>query len=236
MTIGVDRKKDTFHSFIFKFAFPLGRIVAAAAALRGSTSQFRQPLIVMLTLHQDRIKQGQRCNHATWSIVDLWAVFLMGIASRTCLADLAWDILFTWTNWRFSVGYSEERCLHIQGVTNFTAAHFAANCHVIYSSQKSHLSRLYFRQHPFSHIRHKIHDHRWGSEQIPIQKLTALQCKTAPALWPLYEKAHAELHLLYQPVYQSPCSAFSYSWGGLLALTGVLEQQRCEQPPQPWYF
>jgi len=32
-----------------------------------------------------------------------------------------------------------EKCLDIQGCTNFTAAHFVAKCHTVNSSQKSHI-------------------------------------------------------------------------------------------------
>jgi len=36
---------------------------------------FWQYLIVPLTPHQDRTKPGKRCNHATWSLVDLLTAF-----------------------------------------------------------------------------------------------------------------------------------------------------------------
>jgi len=38
----------------------------------------------------------------------------------------------------------------------------------------------------------KIHDHRWGSEQRPIEKLKALRALKAPVLSPRSNKAHAE--------------------------------------------
>ena len=53
---------------------------------------------------------------------------------------------------------------------------------------------------------------RWGSEQRPIKKLKALRCLKAFVLWPHNDKAHSKPHLLYQFVYQSPCSAFRHSW------------------------
>jgi len=53
-------------SFIFKHAFPLGR-VAAVAALEGlgiphGQQQFQ---IVLLAPHQDETKQGRRRSHST---------------------------------------------------------------------------------------------------------------------------------------------------------------------------
>jgi len=36
--------------------------------------------------------------------------------------------------------------------------------------------------------------------------------ETSPVLWPKSEKAHAQLPLLNQSVYQSPCSVFRHSW------------------------
>jgi len=37
--------------------------------------RFQPPLIVLLAPHQDRTKQGRRCNHSTWFLVDLWIAF-----------------------------------------------------------------------------------------------------------------------------------------------------------------
>jgi len=52
----------------------------------------------------------------------------------------------------------------------------------------------------------KIHDHRWGSAQRPIEKLKALRSLKAPVLSPWSNKAHAESRLLYQSAYQSRLS------------------------------
>jgi len=40
-------------------------------------------------------------------------------------------------------------------------------------------------------------------------RLTALQCLNAPVVPPQIDKAHAKSRLLYQSVYQSPCSVLS---------------------------
>jgi len=37
---------------------------------------FQQSVVVLLAPYQDGTKQGRRCNHATCSLVDLWAAFL----------------------------------------------------------------------------------------------------------------------------------------------------------------
>jgi len=61
---------------IFIPAFRLGR-VAGVAALGGLEilHGFQQSLIVPQGSHQDGTKQRRRCNHVTWSLVDLWAAF-----------------------------------------------------------------------------------------------------------------------------------------------------------------
>jgi len=71
-------------------------------------------MIVLLAPHQDETKQGKRFNHATWLLVgpgplsrgcnqqDLHRQSFLGhfgrvgVASRTCVANLSWDILVTW--------------------------------------------------------------------------------------------------------------------------------------------
>jgi len=58
----------------------------------------------------------------------------------------------------------------------------------------------------------KIHDHRWGSEQRPIWKLTVLRRLKTPVFWPQRDQAHAEQPSPYQSVYQPHCSAFRHSW------------------------
>ena len=74
----------------------------------------------------------------------------VGVTNRTCLANLSWYILGTWTNQRNWHLYSEQ-WLNIQGFTNFTIAHFVTKCHTVKSSQKSHFCRLHLKQHSFSH-------------------------------------------------------------------------------------
>ena len=51
-----------------------------------------------------------------------------------------------------------------------------------------------------------------GEEQRPIWKLTAFRSLKAPVSQRRSNKTHAELHLLYQSVYQSLCSDFRHSW------------------------
>ena len=48
----------------------------------------------------------------------------------------------------------------------------------------------------------KISDHRWGSKQKPIWKLTALRFLKASVSSPQTDKAHTELCLVYQSMYQ----------------------------------
>ena len=52
----------------------------------------------------------------------------------------------------------------------------------------------------------KIHDHRWGPEQRPIYKLTALWCLKAAVAWPQSEKAHAGFRLFFS----NPCINFPF--------------------------
>jgi len=62
-------------SFIHSIpAFPLGRVAEALGGLE-IPHGFQQSLIVLLAAHQYGTKQGRRCNHTTWSLVDLWAAF-----------------------------------------------------------------------------------------------------------------------------------------------------------------
>ena len=49
---------------------------------------------------------------------------------------------------------------------------------------------------------HKMHDHRWGSEQIMFWKLTALRWLNDPVLWPRKDTIHAILSLRNQPMYR----------------------------------
>ena len=109
-------------------------------------------------------KKGQRCNHSTWSLVNHWAAFLwVQAAGRASpiLPETFWT--HGWTN--FVGSLVSEKWFNIQGLTNFTAAHFVGKCHAVNSSQKRYVCRWHLGCYSFIT---KIHDHRWGSEQTPI--------------------------------------------------------------------
>jgi len=134
-----------FISFIFIPAFPLR--VAGAAALGGlampnGQQQFQ---MVLLALHHNETKQGQRFIHSTkpWMTSEL--IFrgftqqkLPRQSSVGHSGHMAKPIYLCALN-------SEEKWFHIQGSANFTAAHFVAKCHTMDSSQKSHLCHLPLR-------------------------------------------------------------------------------------------
>jgi len=69
-----------FYSFIFTSAFPLGRVVGAAALEGLEISHgLQQFLIVLLAPHQNGTKQRRRFNHSTWSMFSI-----SGLLSRGC--------------------------------------------------------------------------------------------------------------------------------------------------------
>ena len=74
----------------------------------------------------------------------------------------------------------------------------------------------------------KTHDQRWGSEQRPIKKLTALWSLKAPVSSPRSNKAQAEMGLLYQSVHQSLCCEFRHLW--------IPPQGTWMSPPVAVYF
>ena len=149
-------------------AFPLAR-VAGTEAPGGLEAHHDQPksLIVLLVPYQDGTKQGRRCSHSTWSLVDFWPAFpCMGVASRICFAYLSWSILaHSGTNTavislfgevaQHSELYEFQSCALCRKVSHrelFAKSQFLPLA----------LGIALFQSLP------KIHDHKWGSEQRPI--------------------------------------------------------------------
>ena len=92
-----------------------------------------------------------------------------------------------------------------QGFTNFTAVHFVAKCHIRKHFAKVPSMTLALEITLVRSIIQpllRISDHRWGSKQRPIWKQTALGCLKAPVSSPQTDKAHTELCLVYQAMYQ----------------------------------
>jgi len=104
---------------------------------------FQQPLIVLLAPHQDGTKQGRRCSHVTWSLVNLWAGSL-GVASRTCLANLSWDILVMWPKHPCC-----DLSIRRRGGSKFRAVRISLLRTFL---QKSQLCSWYLRYQSFSHF------------------------------------------------------------------------------------
>ena len=134
--------------------FPLGRI-AGAAALEGPNMPHDQIAIsVSVAPHQDGAKQGWRCSHSTWSLD--WTTlgrFPVGVASRTCLASLSWDIWIPGrqTSWDLSIRRSgfTFRVLRISDLCTLSR-------HELFAKKTSLplLGKALFQSLP------KIHDHR----------------------------------------------------------------------------
>jgi len=117
------------HSFIFTLAFPLRRVVGAAAlGLEILYGQW-QSHIVLLASQQDGIKQGRRyCLMLGRPL----GHFPVGAASRARLASVSWDILVTWPNrrsWDRSIRRSDlafralrilQFCTFLRSITAWT--------------------------------------------------------------------------------------------------------------------
>jgi len=111
----------------------------------------------------------------------------MGVASRTYLVDLSWDILVTWSNqcsWDLSI--QRSGLTWHSGFTNFTVAHFVTKCCEFFAKILS-LPLILQKEH-FQSL-HKIHDNGCGLERRSIRKPTSLQCLKDPVLWPSCDKA-----------------------------------------------
>ena len=94
-----------------------------------------------------------------------------------------------------------EKCLHIQGFTNVTAAHFVV-------SSKNPLRHLYLREHSFRHY-------------IRFMTIAEARNKDQYKNW-LWLQSNTELHLLYQSMHQSPCFTF-YHHPKALELLNLLQ-------------
>jgi len=131
------------HSFIyFHRDFSSEEVVwAVQAAL--DEFEMLQSLIVLQASHQDVSKQVRRCNHVTWSLVDLWIAFWWmspaGLASP----------IFSRSFWRvptMAAGISRfVKGARHSGHYEFHSCHFVAKCHAVNSSQNSHICRFYLR-------------------------------------------------------------------------------------------
>jgi len=165
---------------------------------------FQQLLITPLAPRQGGTKPDRRYNHAMWFLVDLWAALswvwptplsiFLGcsghVAEPTSLVSL----------------YS-KKCFDIQGFSNFTAAHFVAKCRAVKSSQQPHLCPCTWdstncRQYPIFMAIAKNRNKDWLKFESFVVFVSSLY------LWSRNDETHIILCLIYQCVYQSPCSAF----------------------------
>jgi len=134
----------------------------------------------------------------------------MCVASKTCLAHLSWVFLFTWLNQRIAEILSILGSGLTSGLCEF---HGCAHCHEVWHRglfAKSHLCCLYLR---YNLELSKIHDHGWedrNNDRFKFKHRQLCGFRNDPVLWPQSDKAHAELCLLDQSVYKSPCSAIRH--------------------------
>ena len=100
--------------------------VTGAAAIRG-LKIFHGQLqnqIVLLAAYQEGTKQHRRCNHATWSLVDLLALYHgCSQKDRTHLANLFWDILVTSSNRHIEISIIRKSDSRNSGFKNFATTH-----------------------------------------------------------------------------------------------------------------
>jgi len=79
------------------------------------------------------------------------------------------------------------------------------------------------RLHLIAFFQPLVTGHRWGSDQRPIKKQTALRCLKAVTLSPQSDKAQAELRLLYQSVNQPAYSSTREYHPKVLGLLHLLQ-------------
>ena len=141
--------------------------------------------------HQDRTKQDRRCCHVTWYfLTSSGPIPLACVASRTCLDNLSCGILRT--RGRINVIV----ILLFGGGDWHSRLYEFHSCALCREASRRKLfakipSMPLARKIPLFQPLLKIHHNRWGSEQRPIWKLTALRCLTASVLWPQSDRAHA---------------------------------------------
>jgi len=155
-----------FYWWIF---IPLERVAGAATpeGLEIPHGQ-QQSQVVLLDPDQDGTKQGRRCNHASWLLVDLLGHFIMGVASRTCLDNLSWDILNTRPKQR-----TWDLSIRRRGGSAFRTSLFRSCALCCEVSRRQFLAKSQFLplvlEIVFFQSLPKIHDHRWGSEQTDLK-------------------------------------------------------------------
>jgi len=154
------------YSFIFTPTFPLGR-VEGIADLGGLEIPhcFQKSQVALLAAHQHGTKQGLKCSHATWSLVNSPLVYPTALASP----------IFRRTFW--SHGRTNAAGISRFGgkVPRHSVLYEFHSCGTVLQSVTRH--RELFANIPslplvleialFQSL-HKIHDHRLGSEHRPI--------------------------------------------------------------------
>ena len=134
--------------------------------------------------------------------------FPLGLASGNRLTNLYWDIMFTWPK-HFS-SETPHASLQRSGLT-FWALRIP-QLRILWRS----VTAWTLRKDPTS-AASEIALSVITQDSCPCVrigpktdiKLTALRCLKVSVLWPQSHKAHAQLRLLYQTVYQSPCYTVS---------------------------
>jgi len=101
------------RAFIFISAFPVGWVAWTATLGRFEMPQgFQISQIVLLDPQHHGSKQSRRCNHASWSWSTSGPLSRRLGHSRTWLANLSWDILVIWPNYRST---SRDLFIRIKG-------------------------------------------------------------------------------------------------------------------------
>jgi len=139
------------HFFIISLlAFPLERIVAGEVAQR-SWNTSRSTAIPDILLAPD---QGGTKQNRTWATPSgPWTTsgpLFHGLASRTCLTILSWDILDKWPKQAEVTLFGGEviRYSSLYEFHSCTVCRSVSHCELF---TKSHRRRLHIRQHSFSH-------------------------------------------------------------------------------------
>jgi len=136
MQISKYLRQNALHSILYFFinfhmCFSYGE--GCNGNSRMTWTSFQQPLIGLLAPHQSRTKQGQKCNHATWSLIDP-VLLSCGCRQQGLPCQLVLGLsghMADHHSWDLSIRRSGARLM------NFTAAYFVMKCHAMSSSQKS---------------------------------------------------------------------------------------------------
>ena len=135
--------------------------------------------------------------------------FLMDVASSTCFANFHEKF---WKHGRTNVAaitVFRGGVVQHSGFYEILIRQLVAKCHTVNSSENP--IPVVCTWDSFLSVIAKTHDHKWGSEQGPVQILTALRSLKAPVLSPQSDRAYAELRLLCQFIYQSLSFVFRHS-------------------------